>query len=290
MAFNYKLSFGCSSIGGHINEKSSIKLLNFVYKKKIKYYDLAPSYGDGKCHKIFGKFLKNKKRSNIFISSKIGEIENTRIIKYRKFLPNLRFLKIIIKYFWPSLSTTKKIKYDKNNTFNILPNYLKDLNTNYIDCIFLHNMSKIEEIKKFFNFLNIEKKRGRIKYIGISLSLKDKINKRILNKFDIIQLRNSFDSKNYELFLKRYGDLKKKIIFYGLNSTVKDLKNKNIFEKFKLKTGSRNYRLINLLYNIKIKNNSITIINTTKILRINEIFSFIKLIKKDQSILGVVNE
>ena len=69
--FNYKLGFGCSSIGGKINEIKSIKLLNYVYRKKIRYFDLAPSYGDGKCHKIFGKFLKNKPRNQIFVATKV---------------------------------------------------------------------------------------------------------------------------------------------------------------------------------------------------------------------------
>jgi len=71
MELNNSLGFGCSSLGSNINLKLSLKLLNFAYKNKIKYFDLAPSYGDGKCHKIFGKFLENKKRNKIFISTKI---------------------------------------------------------------------------------------------------------------------------------------------------------------------------------------------------------------------------
>ena len=168
--------------------------------------------------------------------------------------------------------------------------YLKDLKTNYIDCIFLHNLNNIKEIKKFLKLLNIEKKRGRVKYIGISLSLKNKIHKKILKQFDIIQLENSFNSKNYEKFIKKYGHLKKKIIFYGMNSEFKKPKDIKILKKFETITKTKNHRLLNLLYNVSLQKNSITLINSSKVKRIDEILSFIKLIKKDQSILNIINE
>ena len=124
--FNYKLGFGCSALGGKIDEIKSIKLLNYVYKKKIRYFDLAPSYGDGKCHRIFGKFLKSIKRNKVFVATKIGEIENKNITKYRKFFPNIKILKKILKYFFPNLSTIKKISYSEDIVKNTMPSYLKD--------------------------------------------------------------------------------------------------------------------------------------------------------------------
>jgi len=290
MNISHNLGFGCSSLGGKIDEDKSVKLLNYVYQKKIRYFDLAPSYGDGKCHKIFGKFLKNKKRNKIFISTKVGEIENKNVIKYRKFVPNFLILKKIFKYFMPHLSTTKKIRYRKDIIKKILPKYLKDLNTNYIDCIFLHNMNEIDQIKKFLKNLITEKKNGNIKYIGISLSLENNININILKKFDFIQLENSLNTKNYKLFTKKYPNIKKKIVFYGMNSNLDLKKNTNILHKFKNKTGLNNYKLLNLLYNIIIKKNSITLINSTKFQRINEILLLIKLIKRDKSLFKIINE
>lgn len=288
--FNYRLGFGCSAIGGRMDEVKSLRLLNYVYKKKIKYFDLAPSYGDGKCHKIFGKFLKNKSnkiRKQLFIATKIGEVENKNIIKYRKFFPNFRILKKIIKYFFPSLSTTKRISYSEDTVKNTIPGYLKDLNTNYIDCIFLHNIVKTNEIKKYIDCLIVEKKKRHIKYIGISLNLKNKISESILKKFDFIQLENSIDSRNFEIFKNKYLKIKSKFVFYGINTIYN---NNKILEKFKKKTGLKNYRLLNLLKNIIDEKESTTIINSSKQHRIDEIILLIRLIRKNKSLLKIFDE
>ena len=286
--FNYKLGFGCSALGGKIDEIKSIKLLNYVYKKKIRYFDLAPSYGDGKCHRIFGKFLKSIKRNKVFVATKIGEIENKNITKYRKFFPNIKILKKILKYFFPNLSTIKKISYSEDIVKNTMPSYLKDLNTSYIDCIFLHNIERIDEIKRFLNSLIIEKKRGRIKHIGISLNLKNKISKDILKKFDFIQLENSINSKNFTLFKNKYPNIKSKFVFYGINAALNG--NDKIIEKFKNKTGLKNHRLLNLLNNIKDEKKSTTLINSSKHHRIDEMILLIRLIRKNKSLLKIFNE
>ena len=75
-----------------------------------------------------------------------------------------------------------------------------------------------------------------------------------------------------------------------MNSEFKKPKDIKILKKFETITKTKNHRLLNLLYNVSLQKNSITLINSSKVKRIDEILSFIKLIKKDQSILNIINE
>ena len=288
MNFRHNLGFGCSKIGGQINFDQSLELLNYIYSKNITHFDLSPSYGDGNCHKVFREFISNKDRSKIFLSTKIGEIENNKITRYRKIKSNFNFIKKLIKYFLPNLSTTKKIEYNEKIAKNIVKKYLSELNTNYIDSIFLHNINNVNEIKKYTEILEKEKENGRLKYIGISLNSEIIFDQELLNRFDLIQIENSFDRNNYEFLKQKYNISGKKFVFYGLNQIFDN--NLPKFDKFKKITNIQNYRLFNLLNNISVEKNSITLINTSKKDRIDEIVLFMELINKDRSILNIIND
>lgn len=282
---NLKIGFGCSNIGGNLNEKQSLQILNYSFKKNIKFFDLAPSYGDGNCHSIFNKFLRNKRRNDLFISTKIGEIENKKITQMRKFVPNFKIIKKIIKFFLPNISTTKKLKFSKKNIKKIVDSYLKELGIKYLDCIFLHNIFDIVEIENYYKVLINFKKEGKLKNIGVSLNQNVYIPQYILDKFDYIQMENSLNSKNYEILKKYYNFFNKKIIFYGINNELKVIKNNSLIVKFLNKINSNNFRLINLIYNLKINKNSITLINTSKPERVDEIVNLKNLINNDNELL-----
>ena len=136
------------------------------------------------------------------------------------------------------------------------------MNTNYIDSIFLHNINNVNEIKKYTEILEKEKENGRLKYIGISLNSEIIFDQELLNRFDLIQIENSFDRNNYEFLKQKYNISGKKFVFYGLNQIFDN--NLPKFDKFKKITNIQNYRLFNLLNNISVEKNSITLINTLK--------------------------
>lgn len=282
---NLKIGFGCSNIGSNLNEKQSLQILNYSFKKNIKFFDLAPSYGDGNCHSIFNKFLRNKRRNDLFISTKIGEIENKKITQIRKFVPNFKIIKKIIKFFLPNISTTKKLKFNKKNIKKIVDSYLQELDIQYLDCIFLHNIIDIIEIENYYKVLINFKKEGKLKNIGISLNQNTYIPQYILNKFDYIQMENSLNSKNYEISKRYYNFFNKKIIFYGINSDIKIVQSNSQIVKFLDKINSNNFRLANLIYNLKVNTNSITLINTSKPERVDEIVNLKNLINNDNELL-----
>ncbi len=188
-----KIGFGTWGLSGDaygpISTKKSQKLLEHAFKKKVNFYDTAPSYGYGKVEKTLS-FLLNKKRKKIFLSTKVG--------LYKK----------------------KNTAYNQSDLFNFKPNFIKKqleeslerLQTSYVDVLFLHspttkNCKNILQIKKLMDQL---KKEGKIRFSGISPKTpKDGIYFLSKAKFDFVQINFNlidhriFDTGIYDLCRKK---------------------------------------------------------------------------------------
>lgn len=143
-----ELGFGCWAIGsdkgtgyGKIDIIEAKKSLNFAFEKGINFYDTANLYGNGFSEEILGKVFKFK-RDQVFIASKGGTMPHSTLYMPQNFSED--FLE------------------------NSLDESLKRLQTDYIDLYQLHSpkiqdvsLSTIDALKKF-------KKKGKIRYFGIS--------------------------------------------------------------------------------------------------------------------------
>ncbi|OUV60961.1 MAG: hypothetical protein CBC82_07440 [Cellvibrionales bacterium TMED122] len=188
-----KIGFGTWGLSGDaygsISKKKSESLIDYAYKKKINFYDTAPSYGFGKVETILSKLLKNN-RSKIFLSTKAG--------LYKK--KNSAFKQIDLFNF--STQFIKK-QFDES---------LKRLKTSYADILFLHsptrkNCKNILKLKKLMDQL---KRKGKIRFSGISPKTpQDSVYFLKKAKFDFVQINfnlidhRMFDSGLYSLCKKK---------------------------------------------------------------------------------------
>jgi hypothetical protein len=69
------LGFGCASLGSRISEKAGRAAIDAALKSGITWFDVAPSYGDGKAETILGEALKG---TNAHIVTKAGLIAGRR--------------------------------------------------------------------------------------------------------------------------------------------------------------------------------------------------------------------
>ena len=72
-----ELSMGTAVIGGwpiEVNERQASVTLETSWEKGIRYYDTAPLYGSGMAEERLGRFLKQKKREDFVISTKVGRL------------------------------------------------------------------------------------------------------------------------------------------------------------------------------------------------------------------------
>lgn len=163
-----RIGYGTWGLGGvdygPINEKKALNLLNYSYKKGLRFFDTSPLYGYGKSEKLIGKFLKNKVRKKIIICTKCGMLPHSGF----KMLQDFSF---------------NKLNMD-------LIESLGRLDTNYIDILLLHSpdFEKVNVDLALEN-LNSFKKLKKIKSIGISLRSPNEFflvkNKKIIDYVEI---------------------------------------------------------------------------------------------------------
>tara|TARA_B100001175_G_C19424112_1_gene597658 strand:- start:250 stop:1203 length:954 start_codon:yes stop_codon:yes gene_type:complete len=159
---------GASSYG-KISEKLVEKILDLSFEKGINTFDTASVYG--KSEKLLGKFIKNK-RDKIKIASKIG----------------------CTSYF-------KKINFEKKTILHNLELSLRNLKTDYIDICQLYNPNpQDKKLLSAIEYLQELKKKGKIKYLGVSLqNPSDYLYLRKNFKFDMIQCNfNMLDQRLLE--------------------------------------------------------------------------------------------
>jgi len=72
-----ELSMGTAPIGGWpivVNVEQAHETLVTAWNKGIRYYDTAPLYGSGMAEQRLGNFLKNKKREDFVVATKVGRL------------------------------------------------------------------------------------------------------------------------------------------------------------------------------------------------------------------------
>ena len=72
-----ELSMGTAPIGGWpiaVNSEQAHETLITAWDKGIRYYDTAPLYGSGMAEERLGNFLKNKKREEFAVATKVGRL------------------------------------------------------------------------------------------------------------------------------------------------------------------------------------------------------------------------
>ena len=72
-----ELSMGTAPIGGWpiaVNAEQAHETLVTAWDKGIRYYDTAPLYGSGMAEQRLGSFLKNKKREDFVVATKVGRL------------------------------------------------------------------------------------------------------------------------------------------------------------------------------------------------------------------------
>ncbi len=66
-----QLGFGCASLGSRVDARQGLRSLAAAYHLGVNWFDLAPSYGDGRAEEVFAAFASGR-REQIHICTKCG--------------------------------------------------------------------------------------------------------------------------------------------------------------------------------------------------------------------------
>lgn len=149
---------------GSMSEKDAIHLVQEAYKKGVNMFDTAPGYGGGSSEKILGKALKGV-RKHVVINTKVGH------------------------------GPDGEYEFSVEGIRNSINRSLKNLQTNYIDSVILHNPEKhiLQEDNPLMNELRIIKKEGLIKGFGFSIDNLDELQTALDNYDDLDTIEIMFN-------------------------------------------------------------------------------------------------
>ena len=184
-----KLSLGTSAIGGLGGYEEQQFLLNAAFDMGIRKFDTAPLYSNGDAEKILGIFAKSN-RENIQITTKYGfqsnpylssnKLKNLRKV-YRKFKNSFKKIDFFIS------KTTNKLlppvmNYEIKNLEKSIDQSLKNLSTDYIDNLLLHDWPAYYALNKstIYEFKKLQKK-GKIINWGLGSS-QEELQKILLSR------------------------------------------------------------------------------------------------------------
>lgn len=145
-----EIGFGCASLGSRVSRSHGLAALARAYDAGIRWYDVAPSYGDGQAEAILGEFVVGR-RDSLRLCTKVGILPPAPSLPRRLLRPVVRAALAAA----PSLRQTvrrhrpaaAKPPLDATRILPSLDASLKRLRTDHVDVLALHEAAPHEVVR-----------------------------------------------------------------------------------------------------------------------------------------------
>ncbi|HSQ03899.1 MAG TPA: aldo/keto reductase, partial [Burkholderiales bacterium] len=140
-----QLAFGCAPVMGKVGRRAALTAMNAAHDQGVTHFDVARSYGYGEAEAVLGAFARGK-RDRITIATKFG-------IAPRQSAKALRVLKPAVRAVLKHVTLAKSLvtkassrvlatgRYDLDSARASFEESLRQLGTDYVDILFLHDCS-----------------------------------------------------------------------------------------------------------------------------------------------------
>lgn len=167
-----RLGFGCSRLMRIVSAKGRQEVLHAAFDAGIRHFDVARMYGLGATEGELGRFLK-RKRDQVIIATKFGITPNSagRVLARVQVLGRLGvhyapFVRRLLRRTPQELYAKQFTVHDAERSLN---ESLRELRTDYVDLLFLHEPSASDYIDDDLNvWLDKTRQKGKIRAFGIS--------------------------------------------------------------------------------------------------------------------------
>jgi voltage-dependent potassium channel beta subunit len=129
------------TVGGQIDEKTSIDLIQGAYEAGVNFFDNADMYANGQAELVMGKAVKTLPREALVISSKV---------------------------FWPTMPGPNGRGLSRKHVVESVNASLKRLDIDYLDLYFCHRYDPDTPIEEVVRVMNELIQQGKILYWGTS--------------------------------------------------------------------------------------------------------------------------
>ncbi|UCE23395.1 MAG: aldo/keto reductase family protein [Candidatus Zixiibacteriota bacterium] len=133
---------GWLTYGGPVSARETAPIMKAAVDLGINFIDLADIYTKGKAEEVVGKAIKDFKRSDLVISSKV---------------------------FWPMSENINDRGLSRKHIMESIDNSLSRIGTDYLDIYFCHRFDPETEIEEVVRAMDDLVHRGKILYWGTSV-------------------------------------------------------------------------------------------------------------------------
>lgn len=169
-----QIGFGCASLGSRISRRAGLAALEHAYEKGVRWFDVAPSYGDGQAETILGEFLRGR-RNGLSLCTKVGILPPAASLPKQLLRPMLRTalaaapgLRQVVRRRRPA---AVKPPLDAAKIMPSLDASLSRLGTDYVDVLALHEATAAEVIREdILHALEAVLASGKARRISIASS------------------------------------------------------------------------------------------------------------------------
>jgi aryl-alcohol dehydrogenase-like predicted oxidoreductase len=195
------LGFGCASLGSRVDDRRGVEALGRAYNAGVTWFDVAPSYGDGRAEALLGKFLLGK-RSQVIICTKVGILPGRLSVPMRIVRPLLRGatrllpgLREQVVRFRPQ---AQRARLTGSFIESSITESLRRLNVNYVDILALHEPEEDDlQREDIAQALDNVVRKGYARAISCAGNPSVAISAvALLPRVNIVQFRNSLSEPN----------------------------------------------------------------------------------------------
>jgi D-threo-aldose 1-dehydrogenase len=171
---NVRLGFGCASLMRLPSRRRRQELLGEAFEHGIRHFDVARMYGLGAAESELGRFAKGR-RGEISIATKFGIAPNGKVGRMaplqapaRALLARFPALRARVKRNDAALHTPRH--YDAASACASLEVSLRELGTDYVDVLFVHDPGAVAlpDMDELVGALEGLREAGRIRAWGVS--------------------------------------------------------------------------------------------------------------------------
>lgn len=133
---------GWLTLGGSVDEDSSIDIVNAAIEMGINFIDLADMYSYGEAERVVGAVLHNHRRQDLVISSKA---------------------------YWPMSANVNDRGLSRKHIMESVENSLRRLGTDYLDIFFAHRYDPLTPVEEVVRAMDDLVHQGKVLYWGTSV-------------------------------------------------------------------------------------------------------------------------
>lgn len=168
-----RIGFGCAYLTGGFEARSNRRLVHAAFDLGFRHYDVAPPYGIGTAEAVLGEALRGRRHS-VTIATKVG-LKRPSLTLRRKAVrfvaqPIRRLAPAVARSLGSRLTTasTDARDFSLDVVTSSIFTSLKQLQTDYLDLLLLHEVSREDLNDELLTFLDKERGSGTFLSIGIA--------------------------------------------------------------------------------------------------------------------------